>query len=132
MDDINLYILENLDDSHNSISKLLYKLYKNMYCITTDNNKEKWFKYNGNYWQTSNGIKYEIKNKISNELAPLISNARTILRERIMRGADDLKTSWEKERLHKLLNIEKMLYNTHQKDSIIKECESLFYVENLL
>jgi hypothetical protein len=130
-DDIINYIESTVDNNHTSLARLLHKLYHNNYCVTTDNNKDKWFRFNENHWESSNAIKHELKNKLSSDVALLIGYTRSKLREKIMSTEDNLKISWEKDRIIKLLMIEKNLYNTHFKDGIIKECESIFYLEKL-
>jgi predicted transcriptional regulator len=125
------YIEINIDDTHTSIANLLYKLYNKNYCVTTESNKDKWFRFNKTYWESSSSIKHEIKNKLSSDIFQLIAEVRNILREKIMAKLDENKTKWERERIRTLLGLEKKLYNTHFKDAIIKECESIFYQENL-
>jgi predicted transcriptional regulator len=125
------YIETNIDNTHTSIANLLKRLYSNKYCVTTDNNKDKWFRFNGTHWESSNAIKHELKNKLSSEVVQIITDTRSTLRERIMEESDEQKSSFKREKLKMLLNIEKNLYNTYFKDSIIKECESVFYQEKL-
>lgn len=122
------YILYNLNETHFSIATLIKKLYHNTYCVSTDNNKDKWFKYNGTHWESSSVIKHELKNKLSTEIAQIIVEARTRLRGQIINNENH---SFELNRLKILFQIEKMLYNTNQKDSILKECESVMYTSTL-
>lgn len=126
--DLSEYILYTLNETHFSIATLIKKLYYNKYCVSTDNNKDKWFKYNGTYWISSSSIKHELKNKLSTEVAHVIIEARKRLRDRYINS--DNQTFLDC-RLKKLLHIEKMLFNTRQKDSILKECESVMYTPTL-
>lgn len=129
--EILIYAEHYLDNTHTSIARLLRYLYNKNYCVTTDGNKDKWFRFNGRYWESSNGIKHELKNKLSSEVTQIVADTRAKIREKIMSVGDENKTYWEKERLKTLLYIERNLYNTHFKDGVIKECESIFYQEKL-
>ena len=124
------YILNKLDDTDYSMAKLIHYLYSDIYCRTNDGNREKWFKWNGVHWHTSEMIKHELKIKLSEEVANLVKNARTKIRNNLVNLHDYDQRSFDETRLKSLVKIEGQLYNTSSKDKIIKECESLFFVND--
>jgi hypothetical protein len=124
------YIINDILITDYHIGKLLAKITNNRYCVITDNNKDKWFKYNGEYWATTNSIIHELKNILSSEVAQYILDARQQLRKEIYDG-NEMNIEWNKSRIHHLLAIERKLYNATAKNNIIKECESILYKERL-
>jgi tRNA uridine 5-carbamoylmethylation protein Kti12 len=127
--DIIDYILDNVEATHYHLALLVKKVFESQYCVTTDNNKDKWFKFNGTHWKTSNGIIHELKNKLSIEIAPLIVEARRTIREKLQNANTD--QNFIDSHMKKMLYIETMLYNTSHKSNIVKECESIMYREHL-
>jgi hypothetical protein len=125
------YIINYLDNTDYHIAKFVSKIIENRYCLTTENNKDKWFKYNGEHWMSSNTIIHELNILLSSEIASYIADARTELRRRICDCLDENNISFEKERLIQLFKIEKELYNSRRKHSILKECECILYKERL-
>ena len=125
------YIESNIDGTHYHMALLISKIYKDKYCVTTENNKDKWFRFNGQHWETSSSIIHELKIKLSSEIAPIISEVRTKIRNRLINLSND-ERSFEETRMKKMTHIEQMLYNNNHKNNIIKELESLLYAEKLL
>ena len=109
------------------LAKLIHMIYSDTYCIARDGNRDKWFKWNGLHWETSANITHELKIKLSEEVSPLFSEARTLLRNSLHAHVE----SWGHNTMKQLLKTENMLYNTKTKDRILKECESLFFVNEL-
>jgi len=128
IDECNLqYILNECNGTDYSMAKLIHYLYSDIYCRTNDGNREKWFKWNGVHWYASEMIKHELKIKLSEEVAKLFQNARTKIRNNL---GNNFERSFGETRLKLLTKIEQQLYNTSSKDKIIKECESLFFVND--
>jgi hypothetical protein len=123
------YVLD-VKNTDYSIAKLIHHLYCDIYCITNDGNREKWFKWNGVHWYTSEEIKHELKVKLSEEVAKLIVGARTKIRNELANAKND-ERSFGESRMKTLTQIEGHLYHTTSKNRILKECESLFFVNDL-
>ena len=118
------HICDTCPSTDYHLAKLIHMIYSDTYCITRDGNKDKWFKWNGSNWETSANIAHELKIKLSEELSPLFSEARALLRNSL----DKYVQSWSENTMKQLIKTENMLYNTKTKDRILKECESLFFV----
>jgi hypothetical protein len=123
------YVLD-MDNSDYSMAKLIHYLYSDIYCRTNDGNREKWFAWNGVHWYTSEMIKHELKIKLSEEVPKLIMGARTKIRNELANAKDDERTFGE-SRMKSLIKMEQKFYSTTSKDRMIKECESLFFVNEL-
>jgi P4 family phage/plasmid primase-like protien len=122
------FVEREVDTTHTHIARLMKRMYENTYCASVDSKKVDWYHFTGIYWKKlPQGI--ELRNKLTTEVAQVIADTRTKLRERIMMVGDEQKTSWEKERLQKLLNVERSLYTSGFKDSVMKDCIGLFYEE---
>jgi hypothetical protein len=121
------HICDTCPSTDYHLAKLIHMIYSDNYCITRDGNKDKWFKWNGSHWETSASITHELKIKLSEELSPLFSEARNLLRKSL----DKYVQSWGSNAMKQLIKTEHMLYNTNTKDRILKECESLFFVNEL-
>ena len=123
------YVLE-MDNSDYSMAKLIHYLYSDIYCRTNDGNREKWFTWNGVHWHTSEMIKHELKIKLSEEVSKLIAAARTKIRNDLANAKND-ERSFIESRMKSLTKMEQKFYSTTSKDRMIKECESLFFVNEL-
>lgn len=128
--DIIDYVLTSVSGSDYDMAKLVHMMYENMYCVTNDGGKEKWFKWNGTHWYTSAAIKHELKIKLSEEVGKVVSIARHKLRQALMDAGNDERIFVE-HRMKNLVGLEQRLQDTSVKDRILKECESHFFVENL-
>jgi P4 family phage/plasmid primase-like protien len=122
------FVERDVDTTHTHIARLMKRMYENTYCAAVDAKKVDWYYFNNICWKKlPQGI--ELRNKLTTEVAQVIADSRTKLRERIMTIGDEQKTSWEKERLKILLNVERSLYTSVFKDSVMKDCIGLFYEE---
>jgi hypothetical protein len=122
------FVEREVDATHTHIARLMKRMYENNYCASVDSKKVDWYQFTGIYWKKlPQGI--ELRNKLTTEVAQVIADTRSKLRERIMMVGDEQKTSWEKERLKTLLNVERSLYTSGFKDSVMKDCVGLFYDE---
>lgn len=122
------FVERDVDTTHTHIARLMKRMYENTYCAAVDAKKVDWYYFNNICWKKlPQGI--ELRNKLTTEVAQVIADSRTKLRERIMAIGDEQKTSWEKERLKILLNVERSLYTSGFKDSVMKDCIGLFYEE---
>ena len=122
------FVERDVDTTHTHIARLMKRMYENTYCAAVDAKRVDWYYFNAICWKKlPQGI--ELRNKLTTEVAQVIADSRTKLRERIMASGDEQKTSWEKERLKILLNVERSLYTSGFKDSVMKDCIGLFYEE---
>lgn len=122
------FVERDVDTTHTHIARLMKRMYENTYCAAVDAKRVDWYYFNNICWKKlPQGI--ELRNKLTTEVAQVIADSRTKLRERIMASGDEQKTSWEKERLKILLNVERSLYTSGFKDSVMKDCIGLFYEE---
>jgi P4 family phage/plasmid primase-like protien len=130
MNDSFIHFVESqVDPTHTHIARLMKRMYENNYCAAVDSKKVEWFQFTGTYWKKlPQGI--ELRNKLTTEVAQVIADTRTKIRERIMHINDEQKTSWENSRLKKLFDVEKSLYQSGFKDSVMKDCIGLFYEED--
>jgi P4 family phage/plasmid primase-like protien len=120
------FVEREVDATHTHIARLMKRMYENTYCASVDSKKVDWYYFTGICWKKlPQGI--ELRNKLTTEVAQVIADTRSKLRERIMAVGDEQKTSWEKERLKVLLNVERSLYTSGFKDSVMKDCIGLFY-----
>jgi P4 family phage/plasmid primase-like protien len=122
------FVERDVDTTHTHIARLMKRMYENTYCAAVDAKKVDWYYFNNIYWKKlPQGI--ELRNKLTTEVAQVIADSRTKLRERILAIGDEQKTSWENQRLKILLNVERSLYQSGFKDSVMKDCIGLFYEE---
>ena len=122
------FVERDVDTTHTHIARLMKRMYENTYCAAVDAKKVDWYYFNGICWKKlPQGI--ELRNKLTTEVAQVIADSRTKLRERILAIGDEQKTSWENERLKILFNVERSLYTSGFKDSVMKDCIGLFYEE---
>jgi P4 family phage/plasmid primase-like protien len=123
------FVEREVEVTHTHIARLMHRMYKNEYCASVDSKKVEWFNFTGVYWKKlAQGI--ELRNKLTTEVAQVISDARSKIRNYLMTlGTDDRESSWEQGRIKKLFDVEKSLYQSGFKDSAMKDCIGLFYVE---
>ena len=123
------YITDNLYPTDYHIAQIVKFIYSNEYCITTDGNKDKWFKYNGTNWETSTTIKHEFKNRLSEDIPPILRDIRIRLRRDLW--SNKLEEPFFQTLMKNALKIEQLMYDTRAKDKILHECESLLFVKEL-
>lgn len=125
-DNIN-FVERHVDATHTHIARLMHKIYWGDYRCAVDSKRSEWYEYNGNCWRRlSQGI--EIRNKMSTEVADAIDKARQIARRRLISSKEGtIEYNFEQARLKKYMQIEKNLYTSGFKDSVMKECIGLFY-----
>jgi P4 family phage/plasmid primase-like protien len=122
------FVERDVDTTHTHIARLMKRMYENTYCAAVDAKKVDWYYFNSICWKKlPQGI--ELRNKLTTEVAQVIADSRTKLRERILAIGDEQKTSWENQRLKILFNVERSLYTSGFKDSVMKDCIGLFYEE---
>uniref|UniRef100_A0A6C0KNB6 SF3 helicase domain-containing protein n=1 Tax=viral metagenome TaxID=1070528 RepID=A0A6C0KNB6_9ZZZZ len=123
------FVESTVDSTHTHLARLMKRMYENTYCAAVDSKKIDWYQFTGTYWKKlPQGI--ELRSKLTTEVAQVIADTRTKIRERIMNVNDEQKTSWENSRLKKLFEVEKSLYQSGFKDSVMKDCIGLFYEED--
>jgi len=122
------FVEREVDPTHTHVARLVKRMYENNYCASVDSKKVDWFHFTGVCWKKlPQGI--ELRNKLTGDVAQVIADTRSKIRERIMGIDDQQKVSWEKERIQQLFNVEKSLYQSGFKDSVMKDCVGLFYEE---
>ena len=122
------FVEREVDPTHTHVARLVKRMYENNYCASVDSKKVDWFHFTGICWKKlPQGI--ELRNKLTGDVAQVIADTRSKIRERIMGIDDQQKVSWEKERIQQLFNVEKSLYQSGFKDSVMKDCIGLFYEE---
>lgn len=126
------YVINSMPNEYFT-AVLLHKMYSHCYCIINDKGKDKWFKLTEDgFWYPSTSIRHELKIKMSNEVAQVIYDARTYFRNQILKGYNNSgNIQWEESRMKLLLEWEKKLYSSTYKDLVLKECETIFFVEDL-
>jgi P4 family phage/plasmid primase-like protien len=124
------FVERDVDVTHTHVARLMKLMYKNEYCAAVDAKKVEWFQFTGVFWKKlAQGI--ELRNKMSTEVAQVISDARAKIRGQLMNnGGDERETSWEQGRIKKLFDVEKNLYQSGFKDSVMKDCIGIFYEED--
>jgi len=122
------FVESEVDATHTHIARLMKRMYENNYCASVDSKKVDWYEFTGNYWKKlAQGI--DLRNKMTTEVAQVISDTRSKIGKRL-NDLDANERSFEESRMKKLLQIEKCLYTSGFKDSVMKECVGLFYEED--
>ncbi len=124
------FVERDVEVTHTHIARLMHRMYKNEYCASLDSKKVEWYNFTGVSWKKiAQGI--ELRNKMTTEVAQVISDARSKIRNYLMTlGADERESSWEQGRIKKLFDVEKSLYQSGFKDSVMKDCIGIFYIED--
>ncbi len=121
------FVEREVDATHTHIARLMKRMYENDYCASVDSKKVDWFQFVGTCWKKlPQGI--ELRNKMTNEVAEIIIETRRSVREKLQNENTD--QSFIDNRMKKLLNVEKSLYQSGFKDSVMKDCIGLFYEED--
>ena len=143
------YIQYNVDDTHYMVAKALKKMYKDKYCASVERRGTEWYVYDEKLhtWRhTNQGM--ELRSKLSSELADLVNRARDRLKKKgwdtycqtnnITNVGDSHDNDWfanwkgttDGKRFELLLKVEKKLYTTEFKNSVMKEAAELFSQED--
>lgn len=121
------FVEREVDATHTHIARLMKRMYENDYCASVDSKKVEWYQFVGTCWKKlPQGI--ELRNKMTNEVAEIIIETRRSVREKLPN--DNTDQSFIDNRMKKLLNVEKSLYQSGFKDSVMKDCIGLFYEED--
>ena len=125
--DIINYIEFHVDNCHNHIGRIMYRMFKDQYRASLDTRNVDWYEYAGHSWtKMYQGI--EMKNRISTDVAGMVDKARARTRRRLVDNQDnELSRKIEEERLKRLCQIEKSLYMSSFKECVMKECVGMFY-----
>jgi P4 family phage/plasmid primase-like protien len=137
------------DDTHHHSALLLRRMYKGKYCASVESRKTEWYVYDDKIhtWKhTNQGV--ELREKLSTEVADLVVRARMRLKKK---GWDDHcaknnmtgdnatpDEDWYKNwaftvdggRFQMLVKLEKHLYSSDFKGSVMKEAAELFCEED--
>lgn len=147
------YIQYKVEDTHFHIAQLLKRMYNERFCASVEQRRTEWYVFDEslNSWRhTNQGM--ELREKLSSEVADLIIQARNRLKKK---GWDDhcrqngaaaggvapvIDEDWYKrwamttdgERFQVLTKLEKHLYQSDFKSSVMKEAAELFCEEDFL
>lgn len=143
------YAQYRVDDTHYHVAKLLRRMYKGRFCASVEQRRTEWFVFDERIhsWRhTNQGI--ELREKLSTEVADLIMQARMRLKKK---GWDehcaqnnltaenatpdeDWYKKWsmsvDGERFQILVKVERNLYKTEYKQSVMREAVEMFYEED--
>lgn len=143
------FVQYRVDDTHHHAALLLRRMYKGRYCASVESRKTEWYVFDERIhtWRhTNQGI--ELREKLSTEVADLVVRARLRLKKK---GWDDhcVKDNitgenrtpdedWYKNwastvdggRFQILVRLEKHLYSSDFKGSVMKEATELFCEED--
>jgi P4 family phage/plasmid primase-like protien len=124
------FVEREVEVTHTHLARLMKLMYKNEYCASVCDKKVEWFYFTGVFWKKlAQGI--ELRNKMATEVAQVISDARSKIRNQLINaGTDEREASWEQTRIKKLFDVEKNLYQSGFKDSVMKDCIGIFYEED--
>jgi P4 family phage/plasmid primase-like protien len=121
------FVEREVDATHTHIARLMKKMYGKQYCAAVDSKKVEWYEFTGTCWKKlAQGI--ELRNKMTSEVTEVIIESRRVIREKLQSVNTD--QSFIDGRMKKLLNVEKGLYTSGFKDSVMKDCIGLFYEED--
>jgi P4 family phage/plasmid primase-like protien len=118
------YVEREVDNTHTHIARLMKRMYENNYCAAVDSKKVDWYQFSGVYWKKlAQGI--ELRNKMTTDVAEVIMESRKVIKNRLEKANAD--EAFITSRMKKLCDIEKCLYTSGFKDSVMKDCIGLFY-----
>ena len=143
------YVQYRTDDTHFHVAKLLYKIYKGLFCASVEQRTTRWYRYDPklNSWRhTNQGI--ELMEKLSTEVADLVVRAKQRLKKeawdkhcaaQATAGAgalpdEDWFKNWamtaDGQRFAMLAKLEKHLYQQDFKGGVMRAAVELFYEED--
>ena len=127
-DNVNFVEL-HVEPTHTHIARLMQRMYLSDYRAAVDSKRHDWYEYKNGCWRKlAQGL--ELRNKISTDVISLIDKTRQVARRRIDGLLQKTKEAeFAEHQFKKLLQIEKNLYSSGFKDSVMKECIGLFYEE---
>lgn len=153
-DDYVRYTQYKVEDTHFHVAKLLKRVYNERFCASIEQRRTEWYVYDDklNSWRhTNQGM--ELREKLSSEVADLVIQSRNRLKKKgwdeycrqqnpaaAAGGAMVVDEDWYKrwamttdgERFQSLLKLEKHLYASDFKSSVMKEASELFCEEDFL
>jgi P4 family phage/plasmid primase-like protien len=113
--------------THHHVAKMVHKLFYDAYKCTVEGRTCEWYEFKEHVWNPMPQGLY-LKHAITDEIACKVDSARRCLKQ-----PSDKSENWEEEnkqyndKVGKLLELQKNLYNANFKDSVIKEAQQLFY-----
>jgi P4 family phage/plasmid primase-like protien len=123
------FVEREVDATHTHIARLMKRMYGNNYCAAVDSKKTEWYEFTGSYWKKlPQGI--ELRNKMTTEVAQIICETRAKIRNRAIENGELNDQRFIETRMKQMMNIEKCLYTAGFKDSVMKECQGLFYEDD--
>ncbi len=114
--------------NHNHVAQIMFEIFSGHYRSTADSKSVDWYEFKNHVWRKlQKGI--EIRNHISTKLITLIAAAQNRQRSKFATSVDskNFKNSEDYKDFEALIRFEKQLYNAGFKDSVMKECEGIFY-----
>jgi P4 family phage/plasmid primase-like protien len=129
-DDIINKIQYYYDAVHTHVAQIMYDIFWENYKATSENKRSEWYEYKNHVWRKlQQGI--EIRNHISLKVRDLVVAAQNRCRAGFSSfEGRELKESKEYKQFEQLMKFEKQLYNAGFKDSVMKECNGIFYEED--
>lgn len=114
--------------NHHHVGLIMHEIFSGHYRSTADSKSVDWYEFKNHVWRKlQKGI--EIRNHISTKLIALIAAAQNRQRSKFATSVDskNFKNSEDYKDFEALIRFEKQLYNSGFKDSVMKECEGIFY-----
>jgi P4 family phage/plasmid primase-like protien len=113
--------------THHHVAKMVHKLFYDDYKCTVEGRSCEWYEFKDHVWNPMPQGLY-IKTLITESIADKVDSAR-----RSLNKPNENSANWEEEnkqyndKVGKLLELQKNLYNATFKESVIKEAAQLFY-----
>lgn len=129
-DDIINKIQFYYDAVHTHVGQIMFDIFWENYKSTADSRKVEWYEYKNHVWRKlQQGI--EIRSHIATKVRDLVVAAQNRCRAQFgtVEGRE-LKDSNEYKRFEKLMKFETQLYNASFKNSVMQECQGIFYEED--
>lgn len=114
--------------THHHIACIMFKLFSDRYRCSVDQRTIEWFEFKDHFWSSvPQGL--DVKVRLHTEVAEHICEARNTLPKD---GKTEEEMKKQMEHITKLMDMEKNLYSSPFKDSVIKECVQLFFDEDFM
>jgi P4 family phage/plasmid primase-like protien len=128
--DIVSFIERDVDATHTHLARVLYRMFWDRYKASINGKTTEWFEFDGIVWRRiPQGM--ELRRKISTDVTALVDKAKVRARRQLFDSElkeETVKIAAE-QKMKKFMLIEKNLYNSGFKDSIMKEAGGIFYEE---
>lgn len=106
--------------THHHVAMIMHKLFGDRYRCSVDGKSTEWYEYKDQIWEHI-PLAIAVKTRIHTDVADHVCDAK-----RSYIGGDDQDLKYRQL----IMDLEKNLYNTNFKDSVMKECVQLFFDED--